>query len=199
MLGEQRDADAGAEVDGLVVDVQRALEVLQDGQCRLAGRARVDTRNDVNRPWAGWYVAADYELGDGRVTAFAPLSSDGTARARDRALGRRTYGRAFVDLRRYNRLTPDAQLNFRLAAGGWVHGDPLPAQRRLSVGGPGARRLPRRPAPHLPKGHPAHLRAGYSPVLRREAEGRAGDAAAQGPREAVRGRLAALNETASKH
>jgi hypothetical protein len=74
----------------------------------------------------------------GRIGEFAPLSSDGTPRARDRAPGRRAYGRLFADLRRYNRLTPDAQLNFRLVGGGWVHGDPLPAQRRLSVGGPGA-------------------------------------------------------------
>ena len=104
----------------------------------LTASARVDTRNDVARPWAGWYVAADYEYGAGRFGEFAPLSSDGSPFGRDRTPGRRAYGRGFVDLRRYNRLTPDAQLNFRLAAGGWLHGDPLPAERRLSVGGPGA-------------------------------------------------------------
>jgi outer membrane protein assembly factor BamA len=104
----------------------------------LTVAARVDTRNDVAHPWAGWYVAGDYEFGAGRLHDFAPLSSDGTPRARDRAPGHRDYGRLFVDLRRYNRLTPDAQLNFRLAGGGWLHGDALPAQRRLSAGGPGA-------------------------------------------------------------
>lgn len=104
----------------------------------LTASARVDTRNDVARPWAGWYVAADYEFGAGRFGEFAPLSSDGTALARDRTPGRRAYGRGLLDLRRYNRLTPDAQLNLRLVAGGWLHGDPLPAERRLSVGGPGA-------------------------------------------------------------
>mmetsp|Transcript_6689 Transcript_6689/g.27999 ORF Transcript_6689/g.27999 Transcript_6689/m.27999 type:complete len:689 (+) Transcript_6689:1417-3483(+) len=41
MLGKQGDADAGAQVDGFVVDLQRLLEVLQDGQGRLAGGARV--------------------------------------------------------------------------------------------------------------------------------------------------------------
>ncbi len=107
--------------------------------------ARLDTRNDVARPWAGWYVGLDYEVGDGRFTSAAPLSAPSAPDARP---GRRTYGRGLLDLRRYNRLTPDAQLNLRLVAGGWLHGDPLPAQRRLSVSGPGA--LPgfdfRRPA-----------------------------------------------------
>jgi hypothetical protein len=74
----------------------------------LTAAARVDTRNDVARPWAGWYVAADYELGAGRVGEFAPLSTDGTRLARDAAPGTRTYGRGFLDLRRYNRLTPDS-------------------------------------------------------------------------------------------
>jgi hypothetical protein len=48
------------------------------------------------------------------------------------------YTRAFLDLRRYNRISPAAQLNVRLVTAGWVGGDELPLQRRLSVGGPGA-------------------------------------------------------------
>ncbi len=38
----------------------------------------------------------------------------------------------------YNRISPDAQLNFRLVAGGWLNGDPLPLQRRFAVDGPGS-------------------------------------------------------------
>jgi hypothetical protein len=97
--------------------------------------ARLDTRNDVNRPWAGWYVGLDYEAGDARFSRAAPLSAPSAA---DGRTGARAYGRGLLDLRRYNRLTPDAQLNLRVVAGGWLHGDPLPAQRRLSVSGPGA-------------------------------------------------------------
>jgi hypothetical protein len=41
-------------------------------------------------------------------------------------------------VRRYNRLGPDAQLNMRLVLGGWLGGDELPLERRLSVDGPGA-------------------------------------------------------------
>jgi hypothetical protein len=39
------------------------------------------------------------------------------------------------DLRRYTRLGPSAQLNVRAVAGGWVSGDPLPLERRVSVSG----------------------------------------------------------------
>ena len=116
---------------------------------RANATVRVDTRNDVTRPWAGWYVEADYERGQGDLTAIAPTSAAllspfdvpiqvGQLGQRDQRPGRRTYGRGFLDLRRYNRLSPDAQLNFRLVLGGYLHGDPLPLQRRFSVTGPGA-------------------------------------------------------------
>src|SRR5205085_1039193 len=49
-----------------------------------------------------------------------------------------TYTRGFLDLRRYNRLSPQGQVNIRLVTGGWLNGDALPLQRRLSVEGPGA-------------------------------------------------------------
>ncbi|HEY0776395.1 MAG TPA: sigma 54-interacting transcriptional regulator [Gemmatirosa sp.] len=111
----------------------------------LTAGLRIDTRNDVDRPWAGWYVAADYEYGTGTLNSFAPVSADlvipggpPLPGARDETPGHRAYGRGFLDVRRYNRLTPDAQLNLRLVAGGWLHGDALPVERRLSVSGPGA-------------------------------------------------------------
>jgi hypothetical protein len=47
------------------------------------------------------------------------------------------YSRVFLDLRRYNRVTPDGQLNLRVVLGGWLDGNELPLQRRLSVGGHG--------------------------------------------------------------
>lgn len=93
---------------------------------------RVDTRNDIDRPWAGWYVVADYEHGTGRLTNVAPSSF---ARALP---GPVSYGRGFLDLRRYNRISPDAQINLRVVLGGWLGGDQLPLQRRLSADGYGA-------------------------------------------------------------
>lgn len=129
----------------------RANPTADEGRLHVANLTlRVDTRNDVATPWAGWYLLADYERGTGDVSSFGALSSDPNPLvdpfpgapplpgARDRTPGRREYGRGFLDVRRYNRLSPDAQLNLRVVAGGWLDGDPLPAQRRFSVTGPGA-------------------------------------------------------------
>jgi hypothetical protein len=95
---------------------------------------RLDTRNDVERPASGWLVTADYERGVGELIALGPTSPG----VRDGAApGRTDYGRAFVDVRRYNRLSNQVAVHLRLLAAGWVHGDPLPLQRRVSMSGPG--------------------------------------------------------------
>jgi outer membrane protein assembly factor BamA len=94
---------------------------------------RIDTRNDVFDPWAGWYLLADFERGVGTIDAAGPTSTG----VRPSPLGRTSYQRVFVDVRRYNRVAPNAQLNLRLVLGGWVSGDPLPLERRLSIDGPG--------------------------------------------------------------
>jgi hypothetical protein len=104
------------------------------GRFHLASaRLRIDTRNDEFNPWAGWYLLADLERGTGTIDLAAPTSA-GVPSAR---LGRTRYLRGFFDVRRYNRIAPDAQLNLRLVLGGWLSGDPLPLQRRLSIDGPG--------------------------------------------------------------
>jgi len=92
----------------------------------------VDTRNDEDHPWSGWFVVADWEHGSGRLTSLGA-----TSQPRDVVAGPTTYQRGFLDFRRYNRLSPDAQINMRVVLGGWLAGDPLPLQRRLSVEGVG--------------------------------------------------------------
>ena len=100
----------------------------------VSGSVRFDTRNDADRPWAGWYVQADLERGAGDM-----LTPGLTPPGVDPSLpGPTSYTRGFLDARRYNRVGPGAQLNFRLVTGGWLGGDPLPLQRRLSVSGAGA-------------------------------------------------------------
>ena len=94
---------------------------------------RIDTRNDDFNPWAGWYLLADYERGTGLIDALAPTS----AGVRSWSPGTTRYQRGFMDLRRYNRLAPTSALNLRLVLGGWLSGDALPLQRRLSIDGPG--------------------------------------------------------------
>ena len=113
----------------------RPNPVLDDGRLHLLNATlRADTRNSEDRPWSGWYILADFEHGSGRLTALG-LTSPGVRSARP---GGVSYDRGLVDVRRYNRLSPRTQLNFRLVTGGWIGGDELPLQRRLSVDGPGA-------------------------------------------------------------
>jgi hypothetical protein len=98
-----------------------------------ATRLSFDTRTDPDDPWSGWYLNAEIERGHGTLSEIAPTSAP-------RALsttGSIDYTRGFFDFRRYNRLGPKAQLNLRVALGGWLGGDPLPLERRLSADGPG--------------------------------------------------------------
>jgi hypothetical protein len=107
---------------------------VDEGRFHLANLTlRIDTRNDDFNPWAGWYLLADYERGTGQIDVLAPTS----AGLRASTPGPTRYQRAFVDLRRYNRLAPNSALNLRLVLGGWLSGDALPVERRLSIDGPG--------------------------------------------------------------
>ena len=94
----------------------------------------LDTRNDPSDPSAGWFVNTNVEHGRGDVTSMAPTSAPRV----DLTGGVTDYTRGFFDFRRYNRLGPAAQLNMRVVLGGWLGGDPLPLERRLSIGGPGS-------------------------------------------------------------
>jgi hypothetical protein len=93
----------------------------------------VDTRNDRRDPRDGWYLRGDVERGVGRIEGPGATS----AGVRVLPSGDTRYLRGFVDARRYNRIAPNAQLNLRLVLGGWLAGDPLPLERRLSIDGPG--------------------------------------------------------------
>lgn len=107
---------------------------VDDGRVRLGIlSAVVDTRNDNSSPLYGWLINAEYENGRGTFTSFGPTS----AGVRSTLSSDVQYGRFFADVRRYNRISPSDQVNMRLVVGGWLYGDELPLQRRLSVGGVG--------------------------------------------------------------
>lgn len=108
---------------------------INDGDVHLLDlKFQFDTRNRELRPLAGWYLDGEYEYGAGNFeTAGTRLGPDDVVTD----VRRLEYGRAFLDLRRYNRISPRRQLNARLVLGGWLHGDDLPMQRRFSVGGAG--------------------------------------------------------------
>lgn len=112
----------------------RANPVVDAGRFHLGvARANVDTRNDELNPSTGWLIAVEYERGTGAYTDIGLTSP----LARQAISSRIGYGRALLDLRRYNRVSPSTSLHARLVIGGWLHGDELPLQRRLSVGGIG--------------------------------------------------------------
>jgi len=125
----------------------RPNPTLDDGNFRIAGlTARIDTRNSATDIWSGWYVIANLEYGNGHVSHFGPRSPPAIALTAHSDSGiipvtltpaNVNYTRLFLDIRRYNRLAPNAQFNVRAVVGGWLSGDPLPLERRVSVGGPG--------------------------------------------------------------
>lgn len=118
---------------------------IDEGKVELGTlRLRIDTREKTRSPWlGGWYVQADIERGTGRITRDP---GPNLILAVEEEVN---YTRGFLDARRYSMIAPSTELNLRLVMGGWLGGDPLPLQRRLSVGGPGSidgydfRRAPR--------------------------------------------------------
>jgi hypothetical protein len=82
----------------------------------------LDTRNDEETPWSGWYNQLVLE----------------------RAVGGSLSGREpdfthfFLDLRRYLRVSRGAVVAVRLAGGGPLGGGPTPAQREHVIGGAGS-------------------------------------------------------------
>jgi cytoskeletal protein CcmA (bactofilin family) len=113
----------------------RPNPVLDAGRFHLVRvGARYDTRNDETDPWSGWHITGEYEYGIGRITSYGP-----TSRAiRDiNPRGRNAFDRVLLDVRRYNRISAEGQVNLRLVAGGWLSGDDLPLQRRYSLGSAG--------------------------------------------------------------
>jgi hypothetical protein len=121
----------------------RMNPAITDGRYRSAILSlHADTRNDRGMPSSGALVAAEYEVGYGRdVTGTlgpfsCPPTSPGPCVPPALADGKLDFQRVGFDARSYLRLSPAGRLNLRLAGGGWVGGEPLPLQRRLSLGYP---------------------------------------------------------------
>jgi hypothetical protein len=101
----------------------------------LAANASLDTRNDVEEPTSGWLVRTTLE--HSRSNDVVPQAGvPATVRDSIPTSGAYRFDRMFLDIRHYARINPSGRVNVRLVAGGWVGGDPLPLQRRLSLGGP---------------------------------------------------------------
>ena len=94
----------------------------------------LDTRNDRELPSTGWLLRARYE--HSTSDDVAPLVLPAVVRPPTPTGGGYQFDRLTLDLRRYSRLTPGLRVNTRIRADGWIGGDRLPIQRRISLGGP---------------------------------------------------------------
>ena len=115
-------------------DRWRPNPLIDDGHYTSLGlSAEYDSRNARSAPSSGWWLRGSVE----HTTSndVAPVGLPTTVRA-PVPTANYSFDRFTLDARRYNRLSPDAQFNLRLWTGGWLSGDPLPLQRRLSLGGP---------------------------------------------------------------
>lgn len=92
-----------------------------------------DTRNDRERSTTGWFLRARYE--HSTSDDVAPVALPEAVRPPIPTGGGYAFDRLTLDLRRYSRLTPNLRVNARLRADGWLAGDRLPMQRRVSLGG----------------------------------------------------------------
>jgi hypothetical protein len=94
----------------------------------------LDTRNDRDLPTTGWRIRSRFE----HLTSddIAPVALPVVVRPSPPTGGGYATDRLSIDVRRYSRLTPGLRVNARLRADGWIAGDRLPVQRRVSLGGP---------------------------------------------------------------
>ncbi|HZA93633.1 MAG TPA: BamA/TamA family outer membrane protein, partial [Gemmatimonadales bacterium] len=116
-------------------DRWRRNPLIDDGHYFTTGvQLEYDTRNDRDRPTTGWMIRTRFE--HSTSDDIAPVALPASVRPTPPTGGGYGTGRLSIDARRYARLTPGLQLNARVRADGWVEGDRLPMQRRVSLGGP---------------------------------------------------------------
>ena len=99
----------------------------------LAASVTFDTRNDRDQPTAGWFVHGD--VANSWSADVSPQVLPVAVRTAIPTDGSYEFRRLFLDVRRYTRVSQAGQVNLRMLAGGWLGGDPLPLQQRLSLGG----------------------------------------------------------------
>ena len=115
-------------------DRWRRNPLIDDGHYFNTGvQVDLDTRNDRDRPTTGWLVRGRFE--HSTSDDIAPVALPAAVRPNPPTGGGYATDRISLDLRRYARLTPGLQVNGRIRAEGWIAGDRLPIQRRVSLGG----------------------------------------------------------------
>ncbi len=123
-------------------DAWRPLPRVAEGRLRsLVGRVGYDTRNEGEDPTTGWYIQGELEHGIGGTLhrPELPQLCDLEACEGYRPGPVETeFSTAFVDVRRYARLSPTSRLALRAVAGMSLNDRPLPPQRQHVLGGEGS-------------------------------------------------------------
>jgi len=116
-------------------DRWRRNPLSDDGHYFTTGaQLALDTRNDREHASTGWLLSARYE--HSTSDDVAPVTLPESVRPPIPTGGGYAFDRLTLDFRRYSRLTPSLRVNAPLRADGWIGGDRLPVQRRVSLGGP---------------------------------------------------------------
>lgn len=114
-------------------DRWRPNPLIDDGHFTTAGLSvELDTRNDTDVPSSGWWARASFEQSwsDDVAPVSLPIAVRNPIPTDDYS-----FNRVEFDLRRYTQLASNLRLAGRLLASGYAGGDPLPIQRRVSLGG----------------------------------------------------------------
>lgn len=115
-------------------DRWRANPLIDDGHYTTAAiSVELDTRNDDDFPTSGWWFRTVAERS--WSNDVAPIALPTTIREAIPTGGDYAFNRLTFDLRRYNRIASNLLMGTRLFASGYAGGDPLPIQRRVSLGG----------------------------------------------------------------
>lgn len=113
----------------------RPNPLIDDGRYRTVHLGfTYDTRNESRTTTSGNWIRALWE--HSASENVAPLGLPATVRGTIPTDGSYAFSQFSLDARSYNRINPAMRMNLRLVGGGWLGGDPLPVQERLSLGGP---------------------------------------------------------------
>ncbi|MFS8637359.1 MAG: BamA/TamA family outer membrane protein [Gemmatimonadota bacterium] len=114
-----------------------------EGRLRsVVARFAYDTRNEGVDPTTGWWIRAEVERGLGGSLRMPIIVDDSFLRSDDGGVltepVETEFAAAFVDLRRYARVSPSSTLALRVVTGTSLNDRPLPPQRQRALGGEGS-------------------------------------------------------------
>ncbi len=124
-------------------DPWRPQPRVAEGRLRsVALSAAYDVRNENVDPTTGWYVRAEVERGLGgtlnHVVVTPDCGIDNACDAYPVLPFESEFAAAFLDIRRYARLSPVSRLALRVVTGMSLNDRPLPPQRQHALGGEGS-------------------------------------------------------------